>query len=161
MDLDVLPYSQIEPGKHTAAIGIGNPVNRRNAQSELPGTLEYGTFIHPDARVSRWADIGTGGIITAGCIVTSQIRIGQQCHLNLNTTIGHDCQIGDYVTTAPAVNISGICTIGNNVYFGTGSSTRQGLMIVDDTVIGMGAMVVKDIDEPGTYIGIPAKKLES
>lgn len=90
--------------------------------------------------------------------MTCQIKIGDFAQLNLGTTIGHDCIIGDFFTTAPSVNISGICNIGKKVYFGTSAAIRQNLKVCDNVNIGMGAMVVKDITEPGTYVGIPAKK---
>ena len=43
---------------------------------------------------------------------------------------------------------------------GTGAQILQGLTICDDTIIGAGAVVTKDILEPGTYVGIPAKKIK-
>jgi UDP-3-O-[3-hydroxymyristoyl] glucosamine N-acyltransferase len=98
-------------------------------------------------------------IITAGCILTCDIKIGKHSQLNLHTTIGHDCVIGNYFTTTPACNISGICTFGDCVYLGTNSSVRQGITICDEVTVGMGGVVVKNINEPGTYVGNPAKRL--
>ena len=77
----------------------------------------------------------------------------------MHTTVGHDCIIGDFFTTAPAVNISGSCKFGDNVYVGTNASVKNGITICDDVTIGMGGVVVKDILKPGTYIGNPAKLL--
>jgi serine acetyltransferase len=42
---------------------------------------------------------------------------------------------------------------------GASSSTRQGVSICDSVTVGMGAMVLGDIAEAGTYVGIPAKKM--
>lgn len=92
--------------------------------------------------------------------MTCNIEIGQQAHINLNTTIGHDCIIGNYFTTAPSANISGNCHFGNRVYFGTNSCVRQGVNIYDDVTIGMGGVVVKDIQSSGVYIGNPLKQLQ-
>jgi serine acetyltransferase len=44
---------------------------------------------------------------------------------------------------------------------GTQASFRQNVRICDDAIIGMGAVVVKDIVEAGTYVGMPAKKVGS
>ena len=57
------------------------------------------------------------------------------------------------------MNISGDCKIGDNVYIGTGATIKQGVSIASNTVIGMGAVVVKDINKEGTYVGNPAKIL--
>lgn len=158
MGKPVLPFSDV---RHfdKISIGVADSKIRKKTIEQLPQNVEYISLIHPNASVSRWAKIEEGCIITAGCIVTTQIELGVHAHLNLQTTIGHDCKIGDFFTTAPSVNISGICNIDNNVYFGTGAATKQGINICNDVIIGMGAMVTKNITEPGTYVGIPAKKL--
>ena len=43
---------------------------------------------------------------------------------------------------------------------GTGAHILQGLTISDDTIVGAGAVVTKDITEPGTYVGVPARKIK-
>ena len=155
MGLNVLPYSDLKDS-YQISVGIGDPSIRQIVVSELGSSKNYSTIIHPNTQISRWTSIDLGVIITAGCILTCNIELGKQAHLNLQTTIGHDCQIGDFFTSAPSVNISGNCNIGKSVYFGTGSATRQGISICDNVIVGMGAMVVKNITNPGTYVGIPA-----
>lgn len=160
MDKPVRPQSEFNPALYSVTIGIGDPMIREKVTSQLPENTEYITLIHPSAVVSQWTEIEEGAVICAGCILTCDIKIGKHVHLNLHTTIGHDCNIGDFVTTAPGVNISGICNIDKSVYLGTSSATRQGINICSNVVIGMGAMVVKSIKEPGVYVGMPAKKLK-
>ncbi len=159
MDKPVLPFSDFNPITTVATIAIANSIIRDKTTKQLPFDTEYITLIHPTAQISKWSKIGKGSIITAGTIVTTHIEIGAFCQLNWNTTIGHDSIIGDFFTTAPAVNISGNCKIGNHVYMGTGAATRQSISICDNVIVGMGAMVVKNIIDPGTYIGIPALKI--
>ena len=160
MDIPVLPFSDVKPSMDKITIGVADPGLREKTTGQLDEGCEYMTLIHPHASVSRWTQLGKGAIVTKGCIVTTQIEIGQHCQLNLNTTVGHDCRIGNFFTTAPSVNISGICNIGNGVYFGTGAGTKQGISICNNVIIGMGAMVVKNIEEAGTYVGIPATKVK-
>lgn len=159
LGIDVLPYSDLNRKNSEVYIAVGRPDIRKKITGELGEKINYPKLIDPDAKISRWSKLGEGAIITAGCVVTTSISIGNHCHLNLNSTIGHDCQIGDFFTSAPSVNISGQCIIRNQVYFGTGAATRQGVSICNNVTVGMGAMVVKDISEVGTYIGIPAKKI--
>lgn len=159
MGLTVIKESEFSPEKYGVVVAVGDPKTRKKIVSNLPKETQYTSIIHPSAVVSKWVDIGEGCIITAGAVVTCNIRIGRHAHLNLNTTVGHDCEIGDYFTTAPAANISGSCIFGECVYFGTGSSVRQGVEICNNVTIGMGGVVVKNIDEEGVYIGNPLKKL--
>jgi UDP-3-O-[3-hydroxymyristoyl] glucosamine N-acyltransferase len=88
------------------------------------------------------------------------VKIGKHAHLNLHTTIGHDCRIGDYFTTAPGVKVSGNCNLGDCVYLGTNSSIREKINICNNVTIGLGSGVVKHILEPGTYVGLPTKKIK-
>jgi len=158
--LPVKPQSSFDPALSEAVIGIGDPRIRRKIVSELPQETSYATAIHPNVVRSRWMEIGEGSILCAGTILTCNIRLGKHTHLNLVTTIGHGCTMGDFFTTAPAVNISGNCHFGNNVYCGANASIREKITICDDVTIGMGAVVVKDITEPGIYVGNPLRKLE-
>jgi len=159
MGFPILNSSQVNPETHKIIIGIGNPSSREKVFKELGDKFEYPNIIHPSAIISKWTKIGKGAVICPGVIITCDITIGDFCQLNLSTTIGHDCIIGDYFTTAPGCNISGNCNLGKYVYFGTQSAVRQGITICDNTTIGMGGIVVKNIVKPGIYIGNPVQEL--
>ena len=160
MGIDVIMHSEFNPDLYNVIVAVGDPGTRKRIIDDLPANTTYVSIIHPNAVISKWVEIGEGSIITAGSILTCNIKIGKHAHLNLHTTIGHDCEIGDFFTSAPAANISGECKFGDCVYFGTNSSVRQGIKICSNVTIGMGGVVVKDILEPGVYIGNPLKKLE-
>jgi sugar O-acyltransferase (sialic acid O-acetyltransferase NeuD family) len=151
--------SDFDPEKQSALIAVGNPADKKAILAKLPEKTIFWSYISPRAYVGK-IEIGAGSIICAGTIVTVDVKIGNHVHLNLNTTVGHDSVIGDFVTTAPNVNISGNVNIGNGVYLGTASCIREKLSICEDAIIGMNASVVKDILESGTYVGIPAKKIK-
>ena len=91
--------------------------------------------------------------------LTTNIKLGKHSHLNLQTTIGHDCNIGDFFTTAPGAKISGNCKIGDRVYIGTNSSTREKITICNDVTLGLNSGVIKNISDPGIYVGTPAIKV--
>lgn len=150
--------SEFDPLTYTALIAVGDPTDRFNIIQKLPKNTTFFSFIHPSAQIlDSNIEIGEGSIICAGSILTTNIKIGKHSHLNLHTTIGHDCIIGDYFTTAPGAKVSGNCNIGNYVYLGTNSSVRQKIKITNSVTVGLNAGVVKNIIEPGTYAGIPAK----
>ncbi len=159
LDVEVIPQSKFDPIKYDVVIGIGDPVIRKRVAALLPPTTSFRTIIHPSVIMSRWVNIGMGSIICAGVILTCGIKIGNHAQLNLNSTIGHDCRIGDFFSCSPGVNISGNCIIGDSVFIGTNSSLKEGVEICDNVKVGMGSTVIKDIREPGTYFGNPIKKI--
>ena len=160
-DEKILPLSLFEPDKYEVVVAIADSKDRERIVNGLPKSTKYFTHVHPSAQIhGEDVIIGEGSIICAGTIITTNVKIGKHAHLNLITTIGHDCVIGDYFTTAPNVQISGNEIIGSRVYFGSGSCVKQKIHICDDVTIGMNAAVVKNIEEPGTYVGVPSKKIK-
>ena len=156
-----LPLSKFNPNEYEVVVAIADSNHRQRIVENLPNNTKYFTHIHPTAQIhGPDVEIGEGSIICANTIITTNVKIGKHAHLNLMTTIGHDCVIGDYFTTSPGVQISGNVTIGNKVYFGTRSSIKQKISVCDDIIIGMNAGVVKNITESGTYVGTPAIKIK-
>lgn len=146
-DLDDLP----------TIIAIGSPTDRARIAGELP-YLNY-TNVKANALVHPSSTLGEGSIVCPNVVVTVDCVIGSHCQLNLGVTVGHDCVIGDFFTAAPKASISGNVTIGNRCYMGSNAVIKEKVTICDDVTIGAGAVVLKDITEPGTYVGIPAKKI--
>lgn len=147
-------------------IGVGNPILREKIWQKIFYTfgrnVYFPNIISPRAILlnKKSINMGIGNVICAGTILTCDIKIKNFVQLNLNTTIGHDCYLGNFMTTAPGVNISGCVKAEKGTYFGTNSSVLENIHIVDDVIIGAGAVVVRDIMEKGTYVGIPAKRIK-
>ncbi len=152
----VYPFSKYDFSRKEILIAIAQTEIRKRFADSLEGQT-FATLIHPSASVGLNVKMGEGAIITQNVVLTCDIEIGKHVQLNLNTTVGHDCRIGDFFTTAPCANISGNCTIGNNVYLATQAAVREKISITDTVIVGMGGIVVKDIEQPGTYVGFPAK----
>jgi UDP-3-O-[3-hydroxymyristoyl] glucosamine N-acyltransferase len=104
--------------------------------------------------------IGEGSFIGAYSILTTNIKIGKHALLNRTNHIGHDTVIGDYFSAMPGAIISGDVTIYDCVYMGTNSSIREKLNIHSLSIIGMNSCVIKNINEPGVYGGVPSRKLK-
>ena len=141
-------------------IAIGSSKVRKKIVSFLENkfpNLLFPTIIHPTTFIGENVKIGKGSIITQNSVLTSNIELGDFCHLNLGTTIGHDTIIQDYFTSAPGVNISGNCKINEHVYLGTNSCVIENLSISSNIILGAGSVVTKNLTEPGTYVGVPAK----
>lgn len=156
----IFGLSKFDHLKYEVVVAIGDPVDRMKMVNKLPKNTKFFSFIDPSVLLlGKDISIGEGSIICAGSILTTNIRLGKHTQLNLHTTVGHDVVAGDYFTTAPGVKISGNCTIEDRVYLGTNSSVREKLYICNDVVVGLNSGVVSNIQESGTYVGTPAKKI--
>lgn len=154
---DVIKYPDVY---YICAIGASrvreNVVNR--ALGVNPN-IRFATLIDPSVEISNLVDIGEGTVICAHSIITVNISIGTHVIINLDCTVGHDAVIKDFATLYPSVNISGISTIGYCTELGTGMQIIQAKSIGDYTIVGAGAVVVKDIPSKCTAVGNPAKPI--
>lgn len=122
--------------------------------------VKFATLIDPSVMRSERVDIGEGSIICAGTIITVDISIGSHVIINLDCTIGHDDIIHDFVTIYPSVNVSGNVVVGECAELGTGMQIIQGKSIGRESIIGAGAVVIRDIPEKCTAVGSPAKPIK-
>ncbi len=109
-------------------------------------------------------ELGEGALLCPFVTLTSNVRIGRQFHANIYSYVAHDCVIGDYVTFAPSVKCNGNIVIEDHAYIGTGAIIKQGtpdkpLVIGKGAIVGMGAVVTKDVAPGVTVVGNPAKPL--
>lgn len=90
-----------------------------------------------------------------------QTRVGHNSIINTGAIIEHETRIGRHTHIAPGTTVCGRCEIGDHVFLGAGSTVIDKRKIVDHVIIGAGSTVIKDILEPGTYVGSPARKIHS
>jgi sugar O-acyltransferase (sialic acid O-acetyltransferase NeuD family) len=150
-------------------IGIGNNIIRQQISRRYAGRLRFINLIHPSASFGKGqrelVDAKQGVIVCAGVRFTNNIQVGDFCIFNLNSTINHDVVIDDYVYVAPGANIVGNIHIETRVWVGTSVAINQGSEglkrhIGANTMIGSGAVVVKDCEPNATYVGVPARRIK-
>lgn len=122
--------------------------------------IRFATVIDPSVILSDRIKIGVGTIICAGTILTVDINVGNHVIINLDCTLGHDDVIEDFVTIYPSVNVSGNVLVETCAELGTGMQIIQGKKIGKESILGAGAVVVKDIPEKCTAVGSPAKPMK-
>lgn len=143
-------------------IAIGDPRTRKAVDERIRGTpaelISQSTIIGPDI------EYGEGAVFCPFTMLTASIRVGRHFQCNIYSYVAHDCVIGDYVTFAPKVCCNGNVRIEDGAYIGTGAVLRQGtadqpLIIGRNAVVGMGAVVTKNVPPDTTVVGNPAKPL--
>lgn len=142
-------------------VGIGNNVIRRNITLQLlKEHYNVVTLIHPTAVIDETVQMGKGSVVMANVVINADTIVGIGCIINTSSSVDHDCIIRDFVHVCPGCHIAGGVTIGDNTWIGVGSSIINNVNIIKDCMIGAGCVIINDILESGTYVGIPSKKIK-
>ena len=143
-------------------IAIGNNQERILKQTEL---LNHGatmvSIIHPSAQISKYVEVGVGVIVMAGAVINVDTKLGECCIVNTGATIDHDCNLGNGVHISPGAHIAGGVTIGEGSWVGIGVNIKQLITIGSNTTIGAGSVVINNVEESTTVVGVPAKPLNT
>lgn len=141
-------------------IGIGNTVAKRKVAQRLAGA-SFASLVHPRAWLGERIEVGEGSVICANVTATCDIAIGRHVILNLAVTVGHDARVEDFTTVAPSVNVSGGVRVGSGCDLGTGSAIIQNVMLGGWSIVGAGAVVVRDLPANVTAVGAPARIIKT
>lgn len=139
-------------------IAIGHARHREREAAAL-GTRPLVTVIHPRGAVSPRARVGAGSFVAAQAVVAPGATLGRCAIVNHGAVVDHDVTLGDYVHVAPQAALGGGVSTGHRVLIGSGAVVLPGVRLGDDVIIGAGAVVRSDLLEPGTYAGVPARRL--
>lgn len=146
----------LNDGKTDFMIGIGKNVLRKQIAEQYQ--VNWVSIVHPSAQIAHGAKIGRGTIVMANAVINACAVLGEHCIVNTSAVVEHDNVIGNYVHLSPNVTLGGMVHIEVLTHVGIGAIVKNNVKICDSCVIGAGAVVVKNIEQSGTYIGVPAKK---
>lgn len=121
-------------------------------------TLGDDCFVGPFVEIQAGVEIGARTRVQSHAFICELVRIGQDCFISHGAMFIND----SFAAGGPARGDRtkwGRTRIGNNVSIGT-NATIMPVSICDGVVVGAGAVVTKDITEPGFYVGNPARRME-
>ncbi len=142
-------------------VAVGSNTTREKIQEKL---IEQGlnvvSLVHPSAVIGTDVEMGIGTAVMAGVVINSSTRIGNGCIINTSSSVDHENVIEDYVHISPGVNMAGTVKVGKGTWLGIGSVVSNNVNVCSGCKVGAGAVVVKDITEPGTYVGVPVRRVD-
>lgn len=119
--------------------------------------LGDGVFIGPFVEIQKTASVGARTKVQSHAFICELVTIGDDCFIGHGVMFINDT----FATGGPANGNKSLwqsTSVGNRVSIGSNASILP-VSICDDVVIGAGAVVVKNITEPGVYVGNPVRKI--
>ncbi len=110
--------------------------------------------IHPSVKIGKGFFIDHG----AGLVIGETSKIGKNVTIYQQATLGG---ISPSIDSASQRNLKRHPTVGDNVIIGSGAQILGPIYIGNDSRIGANAVVLRDVPDNMTYVGVPARKLES
>lgn len=110
------------------------------------GRFFTGIEIHPGATIGKRLFIDHGSCVVIGETVT----IGDDCIIYHGVTLGSTGKVADS-------SFKRHPDIGNNVLIGSGAKILGAIKIGNNSKIGANAVVLNDVPDNATVVGVPAK----
>jgi UDP-3-O-[3-hydroxymyristoyl] glucosamine N-acyltransferase len=113
-------------------VGIGTAGARRAVDALMTAG---GSSVRPASTRDFDVRLAPGCVVLAGAVLAMNIGLGRHTHLHRCATVGHDSELGDYVTVNPSASVSGDCVVEDDVMIGVGAAVLQGLRVARSTAV--------------------------
>jgi len=120
---------------------------------ELVKVPQTGTVV-----VEADVEIGANTTIDRGALGTT--RIGRRSKIDNLVQIGHNCVLGEDCALAGNCALAGSTVLGDRVRFNGHVVSAGHLTVCDDVNVGGNSVLVRDVTEPGDYMGYPLQRVQ-
>ncbi|MGD6778418.1 NeuD/PglB/VioB family sugar acetyltransferase [Sutcliffiella horikoshii] len=156
-----LAYDEINNKQFIVAIG-NNELRHKIMNKIVENRGNTPTLIHPTAVVTPSAEIGKGVYIQANAYIWTKVKIDDYCIISPGVVIAHHSTIGKACLVSTLSGVGASINVGDKVFIGMNATLVTGISdIGENSIIGAGAVVLKNTDRDSVYAGIPAKKIRS
>lgn len=153
-NVPVIPFEDIEkqcpPESYEMFVAIGyaktNQVREQRYREAKEKGYNLATYISPVATCYE-TPVGDNCFILENNVIQPFVTIGNNVTLWSGNHIGHHSVIKDHCFISSHVVVSGSCHIEENCFVGVNSTLRDNIKLGKMTVVGSGAIVMKDCEE--------------
>jgi sugar O-acyltransferase (sialic acid O-acetyltransferase NeuD family) len=165
LDLPLVSFEEVTsrypPGEYKMFVALSYARMNKLREEKYRAAKEKGYELvsYVSSRCSFLTDhpVGDNCFILEDNTIQPFVRIGNNVTLWSGNHIGHDAVIHDHCFLASHIVVSGYVEIGNNCFIGVNATLRNSITIAPETLIGAGAVIMKDTVEQGVYLPERAK----
>jgi sugar O-acyltransferase (sialic acid O-acetyltransferase NeuD family) len=146
-------------GKYVVAIG-DNRLRKKIVEDLAFGRERYITVVNPTVYVASRVSIGEGSMILGNVVINTCTTIGRHVILGTSCSISHDNLVGDFVHVSGGSHTGGGASIDEGSFLGIGVSVIPQVKIGKWSIIGSGTVVIKDVPDYATVVGVPGRVIK-
>ena len=146
------------------------------AEPKLGQGVIVGKNVHFGEKVTVWnyvvigdnTQIGDGTLVGSFCDIGKNVTIGKNCNIQAHVTISNECVLGNNVFIAPnssllndkypKSNFLSAPIVKDNVVIGGGVTILPGVILEENSFIGGGSVVTRNVPSGKVLMGVPAKE---
>ena len=148
------------PDKANLILSIGNNSLRKKFFLQFENRIIKENLIHKTSIIEKNVKLSNSNQIFGNSYINSMTEIGCNNIINTGCIIEHEARIGNHNHISVGSIICGRVKIGDECFIGAGSVIKDKIEICDNVTIGANSLVINNINEPGVYVGSPAKKIK-
>jgi len=118
------------------------------------------TLIHPLTFIGEGCEIAPGVMVMANSYIGPETKIGKCTFVMANCAIGHNNKIGGFCHFSVGAVCSSVLTIGDGCDVALNATVMEKVVMGDFSVVGAGALCLKDVEPYQVVVGSPAKHLK-
>ncbi|KGJ94238.1 acetyltransferase [Thalassotalea sp. ND16A] len=126
-------------------VAIGNNKIRKAIIERIKDSeLSLVSLIHPNARLSKYAEVDDGVAVMAGAVVGTNARLKLGALVNANATVDHDCVLHEYAHIGVGVQLAGGVEVASGSWMQAGSCAGYFVKTEEGVVYPPGTTLIKD-----------------
>lgn len=151
-----------ETGINNVVIAVGDNYTRFKIHEHLINEnpdYEFPSIIDHSANIYSRVKIGKGCLIMQNTVICMDAVMGDFCLMSAKSCLQHDCIMEDFSSLSGDVSMGGRCHFGKFSAVNLNATIFSDLIIGENSVIGAGAVVTKDVQSNSLMIGNPARRV--
>ena len=112
-------------------------------------------LIHPTVKIRSDTKLGSGIVLFERAAIGYNIKIGNNVWVDAHVLLGHDVLIRNYTSIMPSSVVGGNCKIGELCIIGAGANIHPGMVIGNNSTVGIATTIIKNVPENTSVINFP------